>query len=397
MHRGAGQHSRETTEKYENVRKSIADFVGASETDYVIFTKNTTEAINHAAELWSHFPGTVLLSDIEHSSNLLPWLKNGSIIQYRSDQDASSDLARIGEVLQQQKNKPVNERIKLVAATGSSNVTGYKPPIHDIADLAQRYGAKILVDVCQLIPHEKIDMLPVSDGGHLYFITFSGHKMYAPFGTGVLVGPKEFFDSVSPYQIGGGNLTYITPDLAIKKSNTVQVHDPGTPNAMGAIALEQAIIELHNLGQKIHDYEHALVGKTIQGLKKIKGVKIYLKELHGSVIPFDINTMPSKLVADVLANEYAIGTRSGSFCTYELIRKLKNIPASDEVKIERQIDEGIITDIPSIVRASFSIYNRPDDAKRFLAATKEIASKGMQYYNARYEMDKRTGDWRPKD
>ncbi|MDP7324471.1 MAG: aminotransferase class V-fold PLP-dependent enzyme, partial [Candidatus Woesearchaeota archaeon] len=320
VHRGAGQHSKISTDKYEKSREAIGKFVGTSEKDYVIFTKNTTEAINQAAALWKTFPGKILVSDIEHSSSMLPWLKHQEIYQFKT-KNSKFDLEDIERIL---RNYPGN--IKLVVITGASNVTGYKPPIHKIAGLAHKYRAKILVDVCQFLQHEKIDMLPDDHPEHIDFIAFSGHKMYAPFGAGVLVGPKSFFDRAIPYQIGGGNLPYITSENEVKRFNTVQTHDPGTPNAVGVWAMEAAIKELEEIGmENIKKYEHALVGLALAQLRRLPNIKIYLPNGHGSIIPFDIEGLPDKLVAEILALEYGIGTRAGSFCTYELMRSLKNI------------------------------------------------------------------------
>ena len=391
VHRGAGQESKITTDKYERARETIRKFVGASPNSYVVFTKNTTEAINHAAALWSGINGKVLVSDIEHSSNLLPWLRTQEIIQYRTNEDGTVDVAEVEKVLSQ------NPEIKLLAITGASNVTGYKPPIHDLAQIAHRNGAKILVDVCQYLQHDKVDMLPDDNSRHLDFIAFSGHKMYAPFGAGVLVGPKVFFDGVMPYQIGGGNLPYLTSDLRISRFPTVQTHDPGTPNAIGALAIAKSIEELEEIGMdRLKDYEHGLVGLAIDELRKSTRVRLYVAVPHGSVIPFDVDGFPAKLVSEILAQEYGIGTRAGSFCTYELIRKVKGISSEEDARIAKEVNSGITTNIPSVARASFSIYNRLEDVKRFVKAVNLISTHGFQHYSESYIMDAQTGDWSPR-
>ena len=197
VHRGAGQKSKITTDLYEKARKYLLDFAGASENNYIIFTTNTTESVNHLAELWGKNNGKVMVSDIEHSSNLLPWLKNCNIVEYRTNSDGTINLNEIKKVFENCKD------IKLLAITGASNINGYRPPIYELAKLVHLNGAKIFVDVCQLIPHHKVDVLADDNIKHLDFIAFSGHKMYAPFGIGVLVGPKDFFDKSIPYQIGG--------------------------------------------------------------------------------------------------------------------------------------------------------------------------------------------------
>ncbi len=388
VHRGAGRFSKETTYRYEKAREAVRQAVGASENNYVILTKNTTEAINMAAALWKEKPGKVLVSDIEHSSNLLPWLRTQEIIQYKTSNEGTIDQGDIEEKLRQ-------SNIKLLAVTGSSNVTGYKPPIHDLARLAHTYRAKILIDACQLIPHETVNMLSDDDPKHLDFIAFSGHKMYAPFGAGCLVGPKEFFDKVLPYQIGGGNLPYVTSNLEILRFNTVQTHDPGTPNVMGLIALEESFRQLADLRMIPFQYEEELVQIAFDGLRKNKKVKIYISQPYGSVIPFDIHGIPAKLAAEILDAEYSIGTRAGSFCTYELVRRLKGISGEEDQHIATEVEQGITSSILGIIRASFSIYNTVEDVKKLLLAVEEISARSFEFYQSRYQIDPITGNWRP--
>lgn len=395
VHRGAGQHSRQTTEKYDKARNTIGSFVGATPDNYVIFTKNTTEAINQAAALLGS-DGLALVSDIEHSSNLLPWLRRGRVAQFKTGARGEIDPAEIEKIIEEIASE-LTALLSVISVTGASNITGYQPPIYDIAELAHRHNARLLVDVCQLIPHEKVNVLPDSEPRHLDFITFSGHKMYAPFGVGVLVGPKQFFDNAVPYQLGGGNLSYITPDLKIKRPYTERDHDPGTPNAIGVLALEEAIKQLEQIGMsRIRDYEHQLVGLALEELRQIPGVIVYLGKGHSSIVPFDIQGMEPKLVAEILAREHGVGARAGSSCAYRLIDKLKGVAQEQAFKIADEIDKGITANIPGIVRASFGIYNNVNDARRFVDAVREIANNGFGYYKSRYSMNPRTGDWTPK-
>ena len=389
VHRGSGQRSRISTQNYEDARDRIQQFTGASLDNYVVFTKNTTEAINHAAKLWSGIPGKVLVSDIEHSSNLLPWLAGNDVIQYRTNQDGTLNIEDVEEMFKK------HEDIKLLAITGSSNVTGYKPPIHDLAELAHKYGAMILVDACQLIQHQKVDVLPNDNLRHLDFVAFSGHKMYAPFGGGVLVGPKAFFDQVTPYQIGGGNLTYISRDLQLKRFLTVQAHDPGTPNAIGAISIAKAIGVLELIGyDRIHKYESDLVRTAFRGLKQIGGVEVYVSESElGSIISFDVLGIDSRLTAEILRDDYGIGVRAGSFCTYEFMRKIKNISDEQDQKIAEEIDSGITRTIPGVVRASFGLVNNQEDVTRLVSAVSEIAQNGIERYSLMYEQNNTAGMW----
>lgn len=397
VHRGAGQKSKITTKEYDRTRDVIRRFVGAGANNYVIYAKNTTEAINHAATLWANIPGRVLVSDIEHSSNLLPWIKNNPIVQYRTRRDGTVDLAEIEELLRGNEERAPEERIKLLTLTGASTITGYRPPIHKIAALAHRHGVKMFADVCQMIQHHRVDMRPDEDPEHLDFIAFSGHKMYAPYGSGVLVGPKQLFDEFFPYQIGGGNLPYITGDMQIKRFFTERAHDPGTPNAMGAISIARAIDIIEELDrERISEYEHALVTYTLGKMRDIPGVTVYLSGAEvGHVIPFDVDGFDGRLVAEVLAFEYGIGLRAGAFCTYEYIRKLKGISAEEDQRIAREVESGVTANIPTIIRASFAVYNNMEDCDRFLSAIREIAERGPAAYHGRYKRDNRDGNWAP--
>jgi len=389
IHRGTGQKSKISTEAFEKARETIRIFAGASEQNYVIFTKNTTESINQAAALWANKKGKVLVSDIEHSSNLLPWMKYNEIIQYKTSNEGVIILSEIERAFIE------NKDIKLIVITGASNVTGYKTPIYKIAEIAHKNRAKILVDACQYIQHKKLDMKADSDIQHIDFVAFSGHKMYAPYGAGVLIGPKDFFDENLPYQIGGGNLPYITNDLKIKRFKTVRSHDPGTANAVGIIAISEAIKVIESIGySEIERYEEEITSKAFDEIAKITGIKFYIrKENLGNIIPFDLEGFDSKLLAEILAQEQGIGVRAGSFCTYELMRKLKGISKERDNEIAKEVDNGITANIPGLVRASFALSNSLEDVKRFVEALKEISQKGAEYYKKFYKQDIKTGSW----
>ena len=395
VHRGEGQKSRATTLGYDATRERIRKYVGAEPKKYVIFTKNTTESINQAATLWAAIPGKVLVSDIEHSSNLLPWIKHNAIVQYRTDADGCVDLNAIEKILKDQARGPAGGRVKLVTFTACSNITGYSPPIYAIAQLAHRYGALVFADLCQYIPHERVDMLPTNHESHLDFIAFSGHKMYAPYGIGVLVGPKEFFDKQLPYHIGGGNLPYITRDLVIKRYFAERAHDAGTPNAMGPIALSKAMDIYDRVGlQRIVAYEHALVHYAYDKLRQIPGIRVYVSPKGiKHVIPYDLDGFDSRLVAAILAKDYGVGLRAGAFCTYEYIRKLKGITDEEDRRIAADVDLGITRTIPCIVRASFSISNGFHDCDLFVNAMADMAARGPGVYLSQYVQDQKTGNW----
>ena len=393
---GAGKKSQISTQEYNASRDIIRNFVGASANNYVIFTQNTTAAINQIAALWAKQPGKILVSDIENSSNLLPWLTHNEIIQYSTNPDGTVDLAEIEKILKAHQHKPATERIKLIAITGASNITGYKPPIHEIAILAHLYRAKIFADLSQFIPHGRVDILDDDHLSHLDFVAFSGHKMYAPYGAGVLIGPKKFFDHTDPEQIGGGNISYVTKNLEIKRFYTEQGQDCGTPNALGAIAIARAIQILEELGkEQIAEYERSLIRYTFEELECIPGVILYIrKNSLGHVIPFDVEGFDGYLVAEILAQEYGIGVGSGAFSTYEYIRRLKNISDEHDQQIAQQVERGITRNIPSIIRASFAIYNTFEDCDRFIQAISEIVANGIEHYLPDYTKDQITGLWK---
>ena len=394
VHRGAGLHSRISTERYERAREDILHLVGASKDSYAIFTKNTTDAISMAASLWAQKSGTVLVSDIEHSANLTPWINSGNeVVQYKTGQDV--DVSQ--EVLQAFECRKNNRCIKLLTVTGASNVTGYKPPIYTLAKIAHDHGAMILVDACQLVQHEKISMsCSVDSSSDIDFIAFSGHKMYAPFGAGTLVGPKLFFDSVEPYQIGGGSMAYITNDLKIIRRNNVHDHESGTPNFIGALAMAESMNMLYNsIGiDNVKTYEHEIGSQLFHGLQSIPEITMFVPDGDRTVFPFTVKGIPSSLVAEILSHEYAVGIRAGHFCVFELARQLCGISKTVDDSISREVDAGITRNIPGLVRASLSIYNPPDDIDRLLKGVHEIVKNGFLHYAGKpYLQNEKTGVW----
>ncbi len=426
VHRGSGLKSQISTTKYEDTRKTVAKFVNAKNDDYVVFTPNTTVGMNQLAYVFAHIRGKILVSDIEHSSSMLPWvfqegrhqnstqislseakqnnthqlnnqimnLGREKVITYKTKDDFSFDLKDIERIFQEQQNKSENDKIKVLVVTGASNVTGYKPPVKEIAEIAHKYGAMVVVDACQLLQHEKIDMQEQD----VDFVLFSGHKMYAPFGSGAIIGNKNIFDAFWPYQMGGGNFPYISSDGEVLRYKTVQAHDPGTPNFVGARALHYAIKEFEEIGlQTIADYEHKLVGTAFDGLSKIPNLKLYVKRNENgtfdrSLITFNVNGMPCQLVAEILNDEFGIGTRAGSYCVYEFSRKIMNI-ACDKT-ITEEVKLGKTANIPGSVRASFSMINTKEDVERLIEAVREISENGFEFYATKYTLDEKSGDWR---
>src|SRR5438128_3135063 len=190
VHRGTGYKSRLSTEAYEEAREQVSRFLCVDEKNQVvIFVKGTTDALNRIAAEEARLDGRqVLVTEMEHHADLLPWRHRSGHVMVGLSEEGHTDVDAIENSLKQSHGK-----ISLVAVCGASNVTGFVSPIHDVAELAHRYGARISVDAAQLAPHHRIDVGPADDPRHLDFVSLSGHKMYAPYGAGVLVAPRDFF------------------------------------------------------------------------------------------------------------------------------------------------------------------------------------------------------------
>jgi len=389
VHRGAGTKSKISTNLYEKSREVIKKFVNAPDNSYVLFTKNTTEAMNVAAYFFSFLKGKVAVSAIEHSSSWLPWIKaegikacgekqieqneldnlnekiqfsgREQVLQYYVDERFEFDLDSLEKLLQ-------NNRIKVVVLTASSNVTGYCPDIKKIGSLVHKHKALFVVDACQFIQHHKIDMQEMG----IDFLAASGHKFYAPFGGGFLVGPKKFFDNFLPYQIGGGNLPYITEQGEFIRYKNQLAHDPGTPNGLGAISMALALKQLQKIGlENIEKYEKKLTKKFFNYLKINPKIEVLVRKKHlNTVVPFIIKEQDSTMVAERLNDEFGIGVRAGSFCVYQVIRKLLKI--KDESEIITSVRLGQTNKIPSVIRASIGLCNTENDIDRLIFALKKL-------------------------
>ena len=268
VHRGAGYLSQLTTDRYEKARVSVRRFVRARADDHVIFTRNTTDAINLLA---GATPGDTVVLDIEHHANLLPWKRSGArVVTCRPT--LAETITALSEELQR-------SPAALLAVTGASNVTGEVLPLTTLADIAHSAGARILVDAAQLAPHRALNM--VSHG--IDYLVFSGHKLYAPFGCGVLAGRGDWLDSAEPYLAGGGATLDVRGfDTAVDDGSDTDVqwatgparHEAGTPNVLGAVAIAAACDAITDLGhERIGLHEHALRCRLDAGLDSISGVE----------------------------------------------------------------------------------------------------------------------------
>lgn len=299
-----------------------------------------------------------------------------------------ADLGPLGELDKEDylnKLKKYGSRIKLVAVTGASNVTGIINDIHWLAKKAHEFGAKILVDGAQLIPHRAINMVGEELGEELDFLAFSGHKIYAPFGCGVLIVPKTFFEAEEPDYTGGGTVSLVTPQEIIW-ANSPERNEAGTPNIIGAVALAEALKVLSEIGMdRVALHEYQLTEYALNEIKKIpgielKGLPIADLDKRVGVIPFNVENLHHSLVAASLSYEAGIGVRNGCFCAQPYVAQLLGIKERDIEKFRQQVIAKKKEELPGLVRASFGIYNTKEDVAALCEHLESISRGKMAKY-----------------
>lgn len=382
IHRGTGYKSQYSSEFYDKSREIVAGFVKADyHTNTVIYVKNTTEAINKISNriYKSGRKNVILASDMEHHSNDLPWRD-----RYEMDYVAVDGSGRLSLKNLESKLRYHEGRVKLVTVTGASNVTGYINPIHEIAELAHRYKAKILVDGAQLVPHAEVDMKPDNSPQHIDFLVFSAHKMYAPFGTGVLIGPREIFDRGEPDYKGGGTIKMVTHDF-IRWAETPDRDEAGTPNLMGVVALVESIKTLNSIGMcNLEKNEKLLTDYALQRLKLVPDLQLFGNAEDSrdrvGIISFNIKDIHHRALATALSYEFGIAVRSGCFCAQPYVQRLLDLPRKEVRK--RMKDDRLPH--PGMVRVSFGIYNTTEEVDILVKALIHIANN-KEHYIKKYE------------
>lgn len=392
VHRGTGFKSLVATEVFDRAHDIVGSFVGANlATNHVIFTKNTTECVNKLANRFAFSADDIVITTVvEHHSNLLPWRRYAKVIHAGITEDGSIDLAELQGLLRKYAGQ-----VKLVAVTGASNITGICSPIHEIAEWAHAAGAKIFVDAAQLVPHRPIGMLPDDHPQHIDFLAFSAHKMYAPFGIGVLVGPTSFFAEGEPDMVGGGVVDVVTLDDVVW-NETRHKDEAGSPNVVGGVALAEAISILRRVGMDaIAAHEKHLLAYAFARLKEIDGLTIYgptsSEADRVGVIAFTVEGMHHALVAAILGAEWGIGVRNGYFCAQPYVKKLLNV--SPEEEATGCGTSGDKSNVPGMVRASFGCYTNEHDIDLFVEALERIVRKE---YAGDYVQDASSGVFIPK-
>jgi cysteine desulfurase / selenocysteine lyase len=397
VHRGSGFKSLVSSEAYDVSREIVADFLGADrERDAVIYGKNTSEALNLLANSFDWHPGDIVVSTLmEHHSDDLPWRAKAEVVRIGVLDDGSLDTEEMHRQIMRHAG-----HIRLVGVTGASNVTGYTPPIHQIAEWAHEAGALMLVDAAQLAPHRKLDMQPYGAPGHLDFVTISAHKMYAPFGTGVLVGPKEFFNRFPPLYRGGGTIEIVSTD-EVFWADAPERGEAGSPNVIGAIALAASIRKLNEIGMDVlAAHEQHLTQYALEKLTRLDGVMLYgsadpnrLDDRLG-VISFGLPPMSHGKVAAILGFEGAVGVRNGCFCAHPYILKLMGVNHEEYELHKADVLNHDRSTLPGLVRASFGCYTEESDIDALVATLERILAGD---YKGEYVLDARAGAYYPRN
>lgn len=352
VHRGNGYLSRLTSARYEAAREIVARFVGARADDHVVFTRNTTDSFNLLARAVPA-DASVFVFDSDHHATFLPWgeeqVRRVGVPTSPEDAVARLHTALLADTAPQ----------RLVVVTGASNVTGEYWPVAEIVALAKRFGARVALDAAQLVQHRAVDI----EGEGVDYVAFSGHKLYAPYGAGVLVGRGDWLDAADPYLAGGGATQAVTTDETLWQCGPAR-HEAGSPNVLGAVALGAAcqVVEQHR--DAIGALEAELGRGLVSRLDAIPGVRTL--SLFGPthdrapVVTFTIDGWAAEDVSRVLSEDHGIGVRDGKFCAHILVDELLERRASAHT---------------SAVRASLGLANTPAHVDQLVAAVRELASR----------------------
>jgi cysteine desulfurase/selenocysteine lyase len=353
IHRAAHELAARATDAYEEARATVRRFIGASKDENIIFVRGTTEAINLVAKSWGGKnlePGDeIVITNLEHHANIVPWQMiaktTGAVLKVAPVDDR-------GNLLLQEFEELIGPRTKIVSATQVSNALGTVTPVEKIVEMGHRYGARVLIDGAQSIPHIPVD---VNETGADFFV-FSGHKIFGPTGIGVLYLTDEMIAETPPWQ-GGGNMI---ADVTIERSvfqGPPNKYEAGTGNIADAVGLGEALRYVEKVGvERIAAYEHALLEYATPRLAAIPGVRLIgTADEKASVLSFVLAGHESIEVGKAL-NAEGIAVRAGHHCAQPILRRM-----------------GVET----TVRPSFAFYNTFDEIDVFLDAVRRIAEGGV--------------------
>jgi selenocysteine lyase/cysteine desulfurase len=387
VHRGAGYKSRLATNAYEEARAAALGFAGrpGDGSDVAIMVRNTTEAINHLAYRLGLSPDDVVVTTVvEHHANLLPWAR---LCRRRFVECGPDGTFTVDDVAAALDGGP---RPRLLAITGASNVTGWLPPLEPILDAAHQRGVPVLVDAAQLAPHR-----PLPAGAD--FVAWSGHKMYAPYGAGALVGPRRAFADGDPFLAGGGAVDLVDLDEVVW-TDPPEREEAGSPNVIGAVALGAAIAELGRMGwDAITAHDDDLAHRLRAGLGSLPGVRLLGPGPSEPTLPlatFTVDGIHHALVAARLSAEYGIGVRHGCFCAHPYLLRLLDLTVDEVTAYRQAVLRHDRRHVPGAVRASAGLSTSAADVDRLTRAVGEIA--GGHPAPVSYLQDPHTGDFWPE-
>ena len=356
-HRGAYSLSVESTEIYENTRKKIAKFINARFPEEILFSKNASESLNLVAYSYGldnvKKDEEIVISIMEHHSNLVPWQyvtkKTGAKLKYMYINDEY-------ELSKEEIESKITDKTKIVGITHVSNVLGTINKVKEIIKYAHKKGAIVVVDASQSIPHMKIEVQELDAD----FLVFSGHKMFAPLGIGILYGKKEILNKMNPFIMGGDMIEYVY-EQETTFAPLPNKFEAGTQNVGGVVGLGAAIDYIENIGyENINKIEKELVGYAREELSKLDFLEIYMtpnKENHSAVISFNIKGVHPHDVASFLDSD-GVCVRSGNHCAQPLLRYMG---------------------VDSTCRASFSIYNNKEDVDKLVQGLKKVYNMFKNY------------------
>lgn len=370
--RGKGYKSTISTRVYNEGREEILKFFNLKRRqDYtVVFVKNATEGLNLLASvLVTSKDDIVITSRMEHHSNDLPWRAICRVEYIEVDRWGKLRLEELEEKLYKNRG-----RVKFVSITGASNVTGYVNDIHRISYLAHKYGAKIIVDGAQLVPHNKLNMCGYQGNDCIDFLVFSAHKMYAPYGVGAVVGLREYFEKNRPFMLGGGTVDAVM-DNDVYWAEAPEKDEGGTPNVLGVLALIAAIKELSKIGyNSIQKHEGVLRDYLIGGLQNIPEVTMYGDSYDRSrlgIVVLNVAGIYHEDLAQMLSDYRGISVRNGCFCAQPYAKRLLNISEREALRYVLNPKEPK----PGMVRVSFGLYNTIYEVNEFLNVMEYIIMK----------------------
>ncbi len=346
VHRGSHSLTAKATSEFETARETVANFVGAASASEIIWTRGATEALNLIAQTYARSilnpDDEILVSEMEHHANIVPWQivaeqTGAKVVKIPMTHECQFDFAAFQQL--------ITDKTKIVALAHITNVTGTRQPIEQVIELAHQHDAIVVVDGAQGVVHEKVDVQALGAD----FYVFSGHKLFAPAGIGVLYGKLSLLESMPPWH-GGGKMVEKVSFSGTTFTGVPGKFEAGTPNVAGAIALATAINWYSSLDQvQVEQHIHQLVEQAHQKLSQIEDVQILGFQQGASVISFVIDGVHHQDVATLL-DQQGIAVRAGNHCAHPLMDALG---------------------VKGTIRASFAVYNTMEDVDRLVAAVEK--------------------------